>query len=148
MKKLFLILSLLLAVTLADSCGERQKTVAIIDGMDLIGDWAVTEDSRYELPSVVRAYWSFTDQGNAYYYESQSPVGATFSNGVLNTGGNKSDCIFAFGFDVSGHDLNVLSGYDAQKYATITVLSQNAFIIAVPGQNGYQSTCERLTSFK
>lgn len=148
MKKLFLILSLLLAVTLSNSCGERQKTVAIIDGLDLIGDWAVTEDSRYELPSVVRAYWTFSDQGNAYYYESQSPVGATFSGGVLDTGGNKFDCIFAFGFDVSGHDLNVLSGYDAQKYATIAVLSSNSFTITVPGQNGYTSTCQRITSFK
>lgn len=148
MKKWHLILSLAVVALSLSSCLKHEKTVAIIDGMDLIGDWAVTEDSRYELASVVRAYWTFSDQGNAYYYESQSPVGATFSGGVLDTGGNKFDCIFAFGFDVSGHDLNVLSGYDAQKYATIAVHSQNSFTITVPGQNGYTSTCERITSFK
>ena len=148
MKKWHKILILALVSLSLTSCIGKVTVTAEIDGMNLMGYWAVTEDSRYENVANVRSYWWFNDEGNLFYYESQSPLGSPFSNGVLDTTGNKFDCIFAVGFDLTGRDLYLMNGLEAVKYGTIAVTSSDSYTFTVTGDNGYVQTCERIRTIK
>ena len=62
--------------------------------------------------------------------------------------GNNFDCIFASGFEINGHDLNLLNGMEAVKFASISITTPNNFVLTFEGDNGYTQGCQRIVSFK
>lgn len=129
------------------SCFRHEAAIANVEGLDMMGYWAVIEDSRYEIVSNIRAYYQLTDKGNLYYYECKDPVGVPFDGQSMEIG-NKFDCMFASGFEINGHDLNLLNGVEAVKYATITVTTPNNFILSIEGKEPYTQGCQRITTVR
>ena len=147
MKKWHIILSLALAMFSLTSCFNHENAVAQIGNFDLMGYWAVTEDSRYETTLNIKAYYSLTEQGNLYYYECNNMVGVPFDGQSIDTGKN-FNCVFASGFELSGSDLNLMDGTQSVKFATVTITSPNTFLLSFEGSNAYTQTCQRIIHFK
>ena len=135
MKLLHRIIALAVVLVSMTSCFKHELAIANVEGVNLMGYWAVIEDSRYEMISNVRAYYQMTDQVNLYYYESKSAAGVPFDGQSMDSG-NNFDCIIASGFEINGHDLNLLNGMEAVKFATISITTPNNFVLTFEGDNG------------